>query len=99
MNAVGRLPVPLSAGQIALRRQCCLADVVTASHGAALLSNLYQNLRTIHMAGQDVTALIDQAVSGLRFFHRQRPVAGKNHCHSNRRIYAARTESERIQIA
>ena len=50
---------------------------------ASAFSNigLYNHLRTVDMAGQNICSLIDQAVCSLSLLHRQRPVTGENYLH------------------
>src|ERR1700684_1899419 len=49
---IERFPIPFCAGEIGLRRERRLVDVITAYHGAAAGGVFYHRLRTVDVAGQ-----------------------------------------------
>ena len=83
---IERFPIPFGAGEIGLRRQGRLVDVIAANHGAAAGRILHHGLRSVDVAGQDIDALVDQAVGGFGLFDRHRPVAGEDHLRGGLRI-------------
>ena len=96
---IERFPVPLGAGEIGLRRQRRLVDVIAADHGAAARGVLDHGLRAVDVAGQDVDALVDQAVGGFGFLDRHRPVAGEDHLRGGLRIGEPGAEREGVDVA
>jgi hypothetical protein len=51
------------------------------------------------VAGEDIDALVDQAVGGFGFLDRHRPVAGEDHVGGGLRIHRARAEREGVDVA
>src|SRR6202020_1081493 len=70
---IERFPIPFRAGEIGLRCERRLVDVIAAHHGAAAGGVFHHRLRTVDVAGQDVHALVDQAIGGFGFLDRHRP--------------------------
>src|SRR5215467_13843124 len=99
VRGVGRRPVPLGAGQVALGCQGRLVGVIAAYEDAAALGGLYDHFRAVDVAGDDIHALVDHAVGGLRFLDRQRPVAGDDQVRGDLRIDAAGAHRERVDVA
>src|ERR1700722_3922034 len=83
---IERFPIPLRAGEIGLRRERRLVDVLAAPHGAAAGALFHPRVRAVDVAGQDVNALVDQAVGGFGFLDRHRPVAGEDHLRGGLRV-------------
>ncbi len=73
--------------------------VVAAGLHAALLGGLDHDLRTVHVAGDDVAAGVDQRVDGLGLAHRQRPVAGEDDLHDGIRVGLLGAQHERVDVA
>ena len=96
---IERLPVPLRAGEIGLRRQRRLVDVIAADHRAAARGVLDHGLRAVDVTGEDVDALVDQAVGGFGFLDRHRPVAGEDHLRGRLRVGEPGAEREGVDVA
>ncbi len=73
--------------------------MVAGTVDSATLRRLDDDFRAIHVAGDDVSPLIDQAVGRLRFFYRQRPISGESDLHRYLRVYAARSQGEAVDVA
>ncbi len=73
--------------------------MIAAGHGAAFLGSLHDDLGAIDVAGQHVTALVDQAVGRFGFLDRQGPVTGKDHGGSDLRIYRSRAQGKGVDVA
>ncbi len=96
---IEHLPVPFGAGEMGLRRERRSIDVVARDHGAAARGVLHHGLRSVDVARDDVDADIDQAVGGLRFFHRHRPVAGEDDLQGRVGIGGLRAQHEGVDVA
>src|SRR5258705_2605020 len=96
---VDRQPVPLRAGEVTLRRERRLVDVIAANVDAAALGRLDHDLGTVDVAGDHVDALVDQAVRRLGLLHRKRPVARDDHLAGDLRIDAPRAQGEGVDVA
>ena len=96
---VQRFPVPFGAGEISLRRQRRLVDVIAAHHRAAARRVLDHGLRAVDVTGEDVDALVDQAVGGFGFLDRHRPVAGEDHLRGRLRVGEPGAQRESVDVA
>jgi hypothetical protein len=96
---IEHFPVPLGAGEIGLRRQHRLVDVIAAHHRAAARGVLHHRLWPVDVTAENVDALIDQAVGGFRFLHRHRPIAGEDHLCGDFRIGELGAEGEGVDVA
>src|SRR4029077_19011130 len=96
---VDLFPIPLRSREVAVGRQGRLATVVTASLNATPLGRLDNDLRTVHVTGNDVHALVDQARGSFRLLNRHGPVAGEDHVAGDRRIDAACSQGEGIDVS
>src|SRR3990167_3639376 len=98
-GGVGGEPVPFGAGEVGLGRELGLAGVVTADHLAALGRGLPDHLWAVHVHGEHVHALVGQAVGGLGFLDRHRPVAGEDHAAGDLGVDRPRTHGECVDVA
>src|SRR6267142_1103739 len=98
VRGVRRGPIPLGAGQIALGGQRRLIGVIAADEDATALRGLDDHLRAVDVTGDDVHALVDQAVGGLGFLDRQGPVAGDDQLRRDLRIDRARAHGEGVDV-
>ncbi len=96
---VGGDPVPLGAGQVGVRGELGLAGVVTADELAALGRRLDDHLRAVDVHREDVDALVGQAVGGLGFLDRHRPVAGEDDLRGDGRVDRAGAHREGVDVA
>jgi hypothetical protein len=72
--------------------------VIAADKGAASGRRLDDNLGAVDMAGDDISALIDQRIGGFRFLHRQRPFTREDDLACDRGIDRARAQEEGIDV-
>src|SRR6202020_1661933 len=70
---IERFPVPFRAGEIGFGSQRRQVDVIAADHGAAAGGVFGHRLRSVDVAGQNIDALVDQAVGGFGFLGRHPP--------------------------
>ena len=66
---------------------------------AAALGGFDDDLRAVHVHGDHVHALVDEAVRGFRLLHRQEPVAGEDDLRGDVRLDALRAEGEGVDVA
>ena len=73
--------------------------MVAGSEQAALLGRLDHHLGAVDVAGDDVDALVGEAVGRFRLLDRHRPIAGEDHLDGDGRVDRTRAEGEGVDVA